>query len=150
MPRRFDLDADFVVLRLYGGYSPEPRPVLANPVLTEDDHIHGLTGAEGFRTPAWAEELMGRLRMKPGLFTGLSVLEWRHRMLLRWLYDQRPAPRDSLALLDPQADPIESEIWTSGGGLSGSGRIAALSEPPDDLAAQLEALPPLVGTSGAP
>jgi hypothetical protein len=147
LPRRFDLDAEFVVLRVYGGYSPESMPILTSPLLTEDDHIHGLVGVEGFRTPEWAEELMGRLRMKPGLFAGLSVLEWRHRMLLRWLYDQRPAPRDSLALLDPQADPIEHTIWTSGGGLPGTGRIAALREAPEDLAAQIEALPPMEGTS---
>jgi hypothetical protein len=85
---------------------------------------------------------MGRLRLQLALFLGLSVLEWRHRMLLRWLYDQRPAPKDSLALLDPTADQAELEIWDSGGGLPGTGRITALREDPDGLAAALDALAP--------
>ncbi|WP_234023035.1 CHAT domain-containing protein [Sorangium cellulosum] len=140
LPQRFDLSAEIVVLRIYGGYSPEPMPILTSPLLTEDDHIRGLVSVEPSRTPEWANKLVGELRMRPGLFLDLSVLEWRHRMLLRWLYGNAPAPTDSLALLDPQADPIEQEIWTSGGGLPGTGRIAALREERGDLAAQIEAL----------
>jgi hypothetical protein len=139
LPRRFELDADLVVLRLYGGYSPEPQPTLMEPLLTEDDHIQGLVGLEGFRTPRWAEQLMGWVRMTPGLFVGLSVLEWSHRMLLRWLYNQSPAPSDSVALLNPKADPIELQILQRGGGLPGTGRLTALREDPEELAAQLEA-----------
>lgn len=145
LPKRFDLDNDIVVLRLYGGYSPEPRPIFSHPLLTEDDHINGLLGAEGFRPPSWMEELLAKPRILPGLFLGLSVLEWRHRMLLRWLYDQRPAPKDSLAILAPTVDASEPEIWDSGGGLPGTGRIASISEDPAELAALLEGILPAEG-----
>jgi hypothetical protein len=139
LPKRFDLENDVVVLRLYGGYSAEPRPILSHPLLTEDDHISGLLGAEGLRPPTWMEELLAPPRTQPGLFIGLSILEWRHRMLLRWLYDQRPAPKDSLAILAPSADISEPEIWDSGGGLPGTGRIASMIEDPTELAALLDA-----------
>jgi hypothetical protein len=142
MPKRFDLENEIVVLRLYGGYSAEPRPIFSQPLLTEDDHIHGLLGAEGLRPPLWMEELLARPRIQPGLFVALSILDWRHRMLLRWLYDQRPAPKDSLAILGPGADPSEAEIWDSGGGLPGTGRIAAITEDSAQLAAMLEAAAP--------
>ena len=139
-PKRFDLDREIVVVRLYGGYSAEARPIFSPPILTEDDHIHGLLGAEGLRPPVWMEELLARPRIQPGLFVALSVLDWRHRMLLWWLYDQRPAPKDSLAVLAPGADPAEAEMWDGGGGLPGNGRIAAITEDPAELAAQLEAV----------
>lgn len=142
MPKRFDFDNEIIVLRLYGGYSAEARPIFSQPLLTEDDHIHGLLGAEGLRPPMWMEELLARPRIQPGLFVGLSVLDWRHRMLLRWLYDQRPAPKDSLALLSPGADVNEAEIWDSGGGLPGTGRIAPVCEDLDALAQVLEAFEP--------
>jgi hypothetical protein len=142
LPRRFDLENEIVVLRLYGGYSAEPRPIFSHPLLTEDDYINGLLGAEGFRPPTWMEELLAKPRILPGLFLGLSVLEWRHRMLLRWLYDQRPAPKDSLAILAPIVDANEPEIWDSGGGLPGTGRIGSICEDPAQLAALLDAVAP--------
>ena len=142
MPKRFDLESDVVVLRLYGGYSAEPRPIFSQPLLTEDDHIHGLLGAEGLRPPVWMEELLARPRIQPGLFVGLSILDFRHRMLLRWLYDQRPPPEDSLAILSPTAESGEREIWDGGGGLPGTGRIAAITEDESELAAQLDAFAP--------
>ncbi len=142
VPKRFDTDNDIVVLRLYGGYSAEPRPIFSPPVLTEDDHIHGLLGAVGPQIPTWMEELLARPRIHPGLFVGLSVLDWRHRMLLRWLYDQRPAPKDSLAVLTPNADATEPEIWESGGGLPGTGRIAAIIDEPVELAGLIETFEP--------
>jgi hypothetical protein len=135
MPKRFDVDNDIVVLRMYGGYSPEARPIFSTPVLTEDDHIHGLLGE---RPPQWLEELLARPRIQPGLFLGLSVLDWRCRLLLYWLYDQRPAPKDSLAMLLRSADPSEPEIWDSGGGLPGTSRVAAIIEDPEQLAEELE------------
>src|SRR6185369_16184986 len=100
LPKRFDFDNEIVVLRLYGGYSAEARPIFSPPVLTEDDHIHGLLRSEGPKPP-WMEELLSRPRLQPSLFVGLSILAMRHRILLRWLYDQRPAPKDSLAILPP-------------------------------------------------
>jgi hypothetical protein len=79
------------------------------------------------------EDLLAQPRTRPGLFIGMSVLDWRHRILLRWLYDQRPAPKDSLAILPPSVDPSEPEIWDSGGGLPGMARIAVLLEDPASL-----------------
>jgi hypothetical protein len=142
MPKRFDLESEIVVLRLYGGYSAEPRPIFSQPLLTEDDHIHGPLGAEGARPPLWMEELLSRPRIQPGLFVALSVLDFRHRMLLRWLYDQRPAPEDSLAVLAPSVESSETEIWGSGGGLPGTGHIAAITGDLVELAAQLDAFAP--------
>ncbi|WP_437977956.1 CHAT domain-containing protein [Sorangium sp. So ce295] len=138
LPRRFDLDSDVVILRLYGGYSAGARPIFSHPVLTEDDHIHGFLGALGLDPPVWMEELLSRPRVQSGLFVGLSALDFRHRMLLRWLYDQRQAPSDSLAILTPDADASEPEIWEAGCGLPGGGRIASVVEDPE-LVTQLEA-----------
>jgi hypothetical protein len=63
-------------------------------------------------------------------------------MLLRWLYDQRPAPKDSLAILTSAAEAGEAEIWDGGGGLPGAARIAAITEDPAELAALLADLAP--------
>jgi hypothetical protein len=134
MPKRFDTENDIVVLRFYGGYSPESLPIFSQPLLTEDDHIQSLAGSEGARPADWMAGLLAQARMRPGLFIGVSVLEWRHRMLLRWLYDQRPAPTDSLAILPPATDATEPEIWESGGGLPGMARIAVITEDPGQLA----------------
>ncbi|KYF63115.1 hypothetical protein BE04_05780 [Sorangium cellulosum] len=134
LPRRFDLENEIVVLRLYGGYSAEARPIFSPPILTDDDHIHGLLGADGLKAPSWMTGLLALPRTQPGLFVGLSILDWRHRMLLRWLYDHSPAPKDSLALLTPDAEPAEVEIWDSGGGLPGAIRITAITEDPACLA----------------
>ncbi|WP_437664796.1 CHAT domain-containing protein [Sorangium sp. So ce1182] len=139
MPRRFDLESEIVVLRLYGGYSAEPRPIFSPPLLTEDDHIHGPLGADGARPPLWMEELLARPRVQPGLFVALSSLDFRHRMLLRWLYDQRPAPPDSLAVLAAGVESSEIEIWGNGGGLPGTGHIAATTGDLAELATQLDA-----------
>jgi hypothetical protein len=142
MPKRFELEQEIVVLRLYGGYSPEMVPIFSAPLITEDDHIQGLLGHEGFRPPGWMEELLARPRIQPGLFLGTSVLQQRHRFLLRWLYDQRQAPKDSLAILTQAMDHREAEIWDSGGGLPGRGRIAPITEDPEQLALLLDAFGP--------
>jgi hypothetical protein len=134
LPKRFDVDNDIIILRMYGGYSPEARPTFSKPILTEDDHIHGLMGE---RPPQWLEDLLARPRIQSGLFFGLSVLDWRNRLLLCWLYDQRPAPKDSLAVLSPTTDASEPEIWDNGGGLPGLSRIAAIVEDPEQLAQEL-------------
>ncbi len=135
LPKRFDFAEDIVILRMLGGYSPETQPIFTPPVLTEDDHIQVLHGK---RPPQWIDELVARTRIQSALFLGLSVLDWRTRLLLRWLYDGRPAPNDSLAVLPPDCDPNEPAIWDSGGGLPGTARIAAIQETLDDLTQQLE------------
>lgn len=133
LPKRLDLDNDIIVLRTYGGYSAEPRPIYSQPLLTEDDHLFGLLGPDGFRAPSGIDELMAQLRTRPGLFVGLSVRKWRHRMLLRWLYDERSIPRHSLTILSPKADPNEPAIWDNGSWLEGAGRIAVIIEDPAQL-----------------
>jgi hypothetical protein len=142
LPRRFDLEKEIVVIRLFGGYSAEPRPIFSKPILTEDDHMLGAVGIEGSQPPGWMQELLARPRIQPCLFVGLSVLDWRHRLLLHWLYDKRPAPHGSLALLPPTAAADEAGIWDSGGGLPGGGRIAAIQEDPAQLAPALDAFAP--------
>src|SRR4029077_13765265 len=105
---------------------------------TEDDPSHGMLGSGGARAPAWMEELLARPRIQPGLFVGLSVNDFRHRMLLTWLYDRHPAPEATPALLAQPADPRETGIWDAGGGLPGTGRIAAITEDPGELAPLLD------------
>lgn len=144
LPKYFDVDNDIVILRMYGGYSPEARPIFSSPVLTEDDHVHGLLGD---RPPQWLEELLARPRIQPALFVGLSAFDWQSRLLLRWLYDKRPTPKDSVIVLTSKVDPTESEVWDSGGGLSWLGRVAAITEDPVELAQTLEGL---VAGGGSP
>ena len=126
------LDEVFVVLRLYGGYSPETVPMLMSPQLTEDDHIQGLFELRYIVPPEWENMIMGWLRTRPVLCLGVSALDWRHRMLLRWLFDQRPPPQGSLAILsEAQA---ETEIWEKrGAGLPGVGHFKVVQQPTDTL-----------------
>jgi hypothetical protein len=142
LPKRFDFENEIVVLRLYGGYSAETRPIFSAPLVTEDDHFHGLVSADGFRPPGWLEELLARPRIQPGLFIGMWIQDWAHRFLLRWLYDQRPMPNDSLAIVTPAAGPPEVESWDSGGGTPPLGRVAAIIEEPAQLASMLDAFDP--------
>jgi hypothetical protein len=122
MPGRLDFDNDILVLRIYGGYSAEPRPIFSQPLLTEDDHLFSL------KNLGWIEEMLSQPRTRPGLLAGLMLRKWRHRMLLRWLYDERPPPKDSLAIVSPNADPAEPGIWDSGGWLDGAGHVAVVTE----------------------
>ena len=114
-----------MVLRLYGGYSPEEQPILTKPRITEDDFIQGLIEIGELMPPDWESQLMGWLRMHPVLCIGLSVLEWRHRMLLQWLFDYRAAPEGSVVLLGP--DEVERRLWErQGASLPGRGRLHAV------------------------
>ncbi len=144
LPKYFDVDDDIVVLRMYGGYSPEVRPIFSPPVLTEDDHVHGLLGE---RPPQWLEELLARPRIQPALLIGLSAFDWQSRLLLWWLYDKRPAPKDSVIVLTSKVDPTEPEVWDSDGGLPGMGRVAAVMADPSELALGLEGLTASEGLS---
>lgn len=132
LPKQPPIEEAFVVLRLYGGYTPEP--ILRPPLLTEDDHVQGLMSFADTLPSQWADTLLDVLSRQPVLFAGLSALEWRHRMLLRWLFDNKPAPQGSVAVLDSAAGKAEQEIWTKrGGGLPGRGSVGVLRE--DGLAA---------------
>ncbi len=131
------LENTYVILRLYGGYSPESQPMLVSPQLTEDDYIQGHAGLRYIVPSEWDNQIMGWLRTRPALCVGLSALDWRHRMLLRWLYDQRPLPPDSVALLAETQD--ERELWAKrGAGLPGGGSIAVVQEPAAALVQALE------------
>ncbi len=134
MPKRFDAERDIVVFRVYGGYSAEARSILSMPLVTEDDHIYGMLSAGGIRPPAWIQELLAKPRIQPGLFFGLSVHYSGHRALLRWLYDEHPAPEGSLVLLGKNVDISDAAIWDAGGLLPGMGRVAAITEDPEQLA----------------
>ncbi|MGB1016861.1 MAG: CHAT domain-containing protein, partial [Nannocystaceae bacterium] len=124
-PPDIDLTRDFIILRLYGGYSPEAQPVLTTPKITEDDHIQGLLELRDLFPRDWECQFVGWMRTHPILCVGLSVFEWRHRMLLRWLLDDRPPTRVSVAVIDPESG--EHDIWERGaGGLFGRGTIHAV------------------------
>lgn len=100
--------------------------MLANPQLTEDDHIQGLMELRELFPTDWEDQFVGWMRAHPLLCAGISVLEWRHRMLLRWLLDQRPPSRVSVAVIDPESG--EKEIWDRGaGGLFGQGTVRAVA-----------------------
>lgn len=134
-----NFNEDLVVLRLYGGYLASTSNQFTAPMLTEDDHVYGLIGGERLAPPNWATPAIANLKLRPALLTGISLLELKHRMLLHWLYGERP-PAESVALLRPDGDPAEQDIWQSGRGLRGAGRIAAVVEDPNTLARALEAL----------
>lgn len=140
-PPDVDLERDFMILRLYGGYSPEAQPVLTTPQLTEDDHIQGLIDLRDIFPPDWECQFVGWLRAHPILCAGISVLEWRHRMLLRWLLDQRPPSRVSVAVVAPEHN--EKDIWDRGaGGLFGQGTVRAVAMPLPDLTSIIEEVKP--------
>ncbi|MCA9720696.1 MAG: CHAT domain-containing protein, partial [Myxococcales bacterium] len=141
VPDQIDLSRDYVVLRLYGGYSPEEMPILTSPQVTEDDHIQGLFNLRYIIPPEWENLIMGSLRTRPVLCLGVSAMDWRHRMLLRWLFDQRPPPSGSLAILS--ATQQEQEIWEKrGAGLPGGSRFAVVQETTDALVEALRGVAP--------
>lgn len=129
---RLKLDEDFVILRLFGGYSPEASPILMSPQLTEDDHIQGLFDLRTIVPMEWENAIMGWIRTRPALCVGLSALDWRHRMLLRWLFDQRPPPPGSVAVLaEAQA---EDDVWEKhGAGIPGAGNFTVVRQPTEVL-----------------
>ena len=76
----------------------------------------------------WENAIMGWIRTRPALCVGLSALDWRHRMLLRWLFDQRPPPAGSVVVLaEAQA---EDEIWEKhGAGIPSGGNFSVVRQP---------------------
>jgi hypothetical protein len=139
-PPAVDLSRDFVILRVYGGYSPEAQRVLTAPKITEDDHIQGLIELPDLFPPDWEAQFVGWLRAHPLLCVGISVLEWPHRMLLRRLLDHRPPSRVSVVVAP---DDEEKQIWDSGaGGLFGHGSVRAVTLSLPELAGLVEELRP--------
>jgi CHAT domain len=143
LPKELDVGADLVVLRLYGGYAP--NRLVTQALLTEDEHFQSLISLERVLPPDWVDTLLGALRAptRPALFAGLAVLEkWRHRMLLRGLFDEKQMT-GSVALLGPRADKAEEEVWQSGESLPIKGSVATVRASLESLAEMLAALPAL-------
>ncbi|WP_437620476.1 CHAT domain-containing protein [Sorangium sp. So ce1151] len=115
-PNTVDFTRDYVVLRPYGGLLP--MHVVMGTVLTEEDHALNSRGTE---MPEDWDSLANQLRTRAALLVGVSLLDWRHRMILRRLFDAR-LPAKSIAVLPPGADGFEQMLWTKrGGGLSDIG-----------------------------
>ena len=129
-PPRPDPDRDIVVLRLAGGLSPEEEPILSSPLVTEDDHIEGLLQPEAALAREWAAALLGWLRIpsRRFLLVGMSLLNWRHRMVLRWLRGGFAVDRQSVAWLAPGTDRVEPDLWAAGKGLPGEQGVHVIRE----------------------
>lgn len=115
-PAAIDTDQDIVILRPYGGYTPEQ--IFARPLLTEDDYHIGLSDLENKLPRDLANTILSTLSYRPALLLGLSVHTNHHRMLLQRLF-ARGIPRGSLAVIDP--DDAERALWEKGSGLPGKG-----------------------------
>ena len=115
-PSAIDTDQDIVVLRPYGGYTPEQ--IFAKPLLTEDDYNVGLANLENTIPRDLANAILSTLSYRPVLLLGLSIHTTHHRMLMQRLFS-RGIPRGSLAVLDPE--DAERALWEKGSGLPGKG-----------------------------
>jgi len=145
LPPDADRAADIVVLRIDGGFSPEEPPVFTTPMLTADDALDELAGEGGFGLPAWAASLASSLAQRPLLFAGVSAVDLRHRILLRWLFGLRPVAAGSIALVDRGGDPEEPLVWESGAAIASMGRIGVVHAHEDAL---VDAIDPRVERNG--
>jgi hypothetical protein len=115
-PAVIDADEDIVLLRPYGGYTPEQ--VFARPLLTEDDYVHGIGDIERALPQDIANTVLSTLSYRPALLLGLSMHTIHHRLLLCRLFP-RGVPRGSIAVIDPEDG--ERTLWEKGSGLPGKG-----------------------------
>ncbi|MCP3139982.1 CHAT domain-containing protein [Pyxidicoccus xibeiensis] len=115
LPTSLDLRRDVLLLRLYRGYLPRQR--FEQPFLTEDDYLLGVRELESMLSHELSDALLAILRARPVLLLGMSMLTWHHRMMLYRLFEERPLPRGSLALLEPGES--ERELWVAGASLPG-------------------------------
>jgi hypothetical protein len=114
LPAGVDPEQDIVLLRLYGGYTPEL--VFTPPLLTEDDYVLGLRELDSVLPATLSDTVLSTLSYRPALIVGVSMYTAHHRVMLHRLYP-RGVPRGSLALMD-LAD-AERELWEKGAGLPG-------------------------------
>lgn len=120
-----DPGAELVVLRPYGGIRPDGE-LLEAVRITEDDHdLNPFYSGE-----PWWDGCCAQLVTRPALIAGASLLDSRHRRLLRWAYRDRPLPVASLA---STANTVEHEIWTRE-------RCDVISGEADDLARQIASI----------
>lgn len=131
---RLDLERDMLVLRLYRGYQAGGE--LMQPLIAEDDYL----GSPGLREVLgdMADRSLATLWGRPALFVGLSVLAWPHRRVLQQIFEGRPLPRGSTALLERGTG--EAELWMRGRGLPGEARsgVAVVEGGVEELAAQCD------------
>jgi CHAT domain-containing protein len=113
-----DMRSEITVLRLYRGYMPDET--LIGPLLTEDDYLQHInrmrvlqlvpeSDSEPKPESEFVHEMLRRLRNQPALLMGLSMMTWHHRMLLYWLFGERPLPNKSLVVLEPGEK--EQDVW---------------------------------------
>lgn len=132
-PEAIDMDRDIVLLRPYGGYTPEQ--VFSRPLLTEDDYAHGIGDLEKALPRELKDVILTTLSQRPVLLVCLSMHTSHHRMLLHRLYP-RGILRGSVAVVDPEA--AERPLWEKGSGLPGrSEGVEVIEAPVKDLAAVL-------------
>jgi hypothetical protein len=130
-----DPDADIVVLRLYRGYRPDEA--FSSPLLTEDDYLLGFRELQRALPPQSADDLLDALAAQPALITGLSLLNWHHRMLLTGLFGRRALPRRSLAVVDPE--DAERDLWEKGTSLPGKEGVTVVDATAGELTLWLQA-----------
>lgn len=133
-PEMIDLDQDIVVLRPYGGYTPEQ--VFARPLITEDDYALGMRTLEDALPRDVANAVLTNLSYRPALLMGLALHTGHHRLLLHRIYP-RGIPRGSIAVVDPE--DAERALWEKGLGLPGKDEgVAVIEWTAEDLGAALE------------
>ncbi|WNG18200.1 CHAT domain-containing protein [Cystobacter fuscus] len=136
VPSELDTERDVVVLRLCSGYLP--AHLFSHPLITEDDYLLGVRGLSSLLPFELVEPIQSALSLRPLLLTGMSMLDWSHRMLLYQLFGRRTLMRGSMAVLDPRSH--EQELWEEGRGLPGRTGVRALESTDVELEDWLEAL----------
>ncbi len=132
-----DLDREVVVLRLYRGYLP-PN-IFMRPLVTEDDYLLGIQDLEDMLPSVPIElvdEIGQKLKRRPMLLMGMSLLAWHHRMLLYRLFRDRPLPDGSVVVLEPGMR--ERDLWEAGQCLPGKGGVQVIESRAPELVAPLE------------
>jgi hypothetical protein len=110
LPETLDPEQSFIVLRLYRGY--RPPNFFANPLMTEDDYLLGISELDSILPQDLAVSLRAQLFARPTLLMGMSMLTWHHRMLLYRLFGDRGLPAKSLVVLEPGEH--EQDLWIRG------------------------------------
>ncbi|OJT23513.1 hypothetical protein BO221_16005 [Archangium sp. Cb G35] len=143
-PRVSELEQGLVVLRLYRGYLPTKR--FKRPLITEDDYLLGIQALKDLPPIELYDFIAGNLHTRPVLLLGMSMLSWHHRMLLYRLFEMRPLPRGSMALLEPEAGKKERTLWEDGQCLPGKVGVQVIEASVSEQAVPLD----MFAEGGAP
>ena len=134
LPNDVDLDNEVVILRPYGGYTPEQ--VFARPLLTEDDYALGMSVLEDALPRDVVNAVLTKLSYRSALIMGLAIHTAHHRLLLHRIFP-RGIPRGSLAIID--SEDGERSLWEKGLGLPGKDEgVAVIELSLEDLGTALE------------